>query len=514
MSGKKPKIGKMKKRHILFSAITFIMFLILLEGGIRAYFWIKNRIDVSERSFSEYLGWETAANVSKKQLVKGYGEIIYSTQKYGFRRFGDTKTDKTKLFIIGDSFTAGRTVSDGNTYYGYLKKHNDNIEVFAYGSGGYGSLQEFMILDRYFDEIKPDLVLWQFYSNDFVNNSHELESASLFNNNHMTRPYYENGNIEWLFPEQYGGWADKLVQSSYLLRLFNVRLNILAAEKIGTIEGELSPDHPLFRKAADTTSAIMGLARERIGDAQMVAFSVDREYWTGSTFQDICKKNSIDIISRIPEAIEKAKRSGLKVDGLPYDGHWNSVGHSIAGEIIFRHLSDIGHLHKRDRSIPKSQPKYTDVLRKYRPASDHIVPFGKLNLLSLTPRNSNGFGPIEGPYPEWHMPRKVRWMVAPEASVNLKGESKSDTSYSLYIRVLSKITPQSFKVMLNGATVLEENIDYPNKWNSFNSEPVKLQTGENILKFQASALKRYPNSGRDLYVLLDSLVFQILPMIN
>jgi len=484
------------------------MFLILLEGGIRGYFWIKNKIDVSERTFSEYLGWETAANVSKKHVVKGYGEIIYSTQKYGFRRFGDTKTDKTKLFIIGDSFTVGHTVSDGNTYYDYLKKHDDNIEVFAYGGGGYGSLQEFMTLDRYFDEIGPDIVLWQFCSNDFINNSHELESASLANNNQMTRPYYKNGTIEWLFPEQYGGWADKLVQSSYLLRLFNVRLNILAAEKIGTIEEELSPDHPLFRKAADTTLAIMGLARERIGNAQMVAFSVNRPDWIGSTFRDICKRNSIDFISRIPEAIEKAKRSGLKVDGLPYDGHWNSVGHSIAGEIILRHLSDIGHLHKRDRSIPKSQPKYTDVLRKYRPASDYIIPFGKLNLLSLTPRNSNGFGPIEGPYPEWHMPRKVRWMVAPEASVNLKGESKSDASYSLYIRILSQIAPQSFKVLLNGTSILEKAIDSTNKWHTFNIQRLKLRAGENILKFHASAFKRYSASSRNSYVLFDVMEFK------
>jgi len=263
-------------RYIVFSAVTFIIFLVLMEGGIRGYFWIKNRIDVSERTFSEYLGWEAAANVSKKHAVKGFGEIIYSTQKHGFRRFGDTKTDKTKLFIIGDSFTVGHTVSDGNTYYDYLKKHNDNIEVFAYGGGGYGSLQEFMILDRYFDEIGPDIVLWQFCSNDFINNSHELESASFGNNNQMTRPYYKNGAIEWLFPKQYGGLFDKLVQSSYLLRLFNVRLNILAAEKLHTIEQELSTDHPLFRESAKTTSDIMALVRERIGDIPIVAFSVNQ----------------------------------------------------------------------------------------------------------------------------------------------------------------------------------------------------------------------------------------------
>jgi hypothetical protein len=158
-------------------------------------------------------------------------------------------------------------------------------------------------------------------------------------------------------------------------------------------------------------------------------------------------------------------------------------------------LNKPGYLYKRDRSVPPAP-------------SDNVISVDRLALSKLTFCNSDGFGPLEGPYPKWHMPRKVRWMVAPEASVNLEGEPKSDTSYSLHIKVLSQAVPQSLKVVLNGATILEETIAFSNKWHSFNSERIKLQAGENILKFQASAFKRYPDSGRDLYVLLDSLVFQ------
>lgn len=496
-------MGSMKKRYILFSAVTFILFLFLMEGGTRAFFWVKNKIEVRERNFSQYLGWESVANVSKKHSMKGYGEIIFSTQEYGFRRFGDTKTNKTKVFVIGDSFTFAHSVSDGNTYYRYLEKHNDNVEVFAYGGSGYGSLQEFMILDQYFDEISPDIVLWQFCSNDFINNSHELESISFANNNQMTRPYYRNGSIVWLFPKQYGGWLDKLIQSSYLLRLFNIRLNTLAAEKKESIERKLSPDHPLFRKSAKTTSEIMGFARERIGDIPMLAFLVDASTWMESTIRDICEAHSIDFIRGIPEAVAEAKKSGTIVDGSPYNTHWNGAGHAIAGERILHHLNDKGHLHKRDRSIPESQAAYADVLKKYRPAWDHIIPFEKLDLLRLTPRNSSGFGPIEGPNPARHMPRKVRWMVSPRASVKVGAEVESDKGCYLHIRVLSHAVPQSFKVLLNGNTVLEESID--NKWYELKSRHLMVQDGKNALEFQADNFRRYPNSDMDLYVLFDLL---------
>jgi hypothetical protein len=58
-------------------------------------------------------------------------------------------------------------VSDGDTYYAIIKRKLD-AEVFAYGAGGFGTLQEYMILDRYVDMIHPSLILWQFCLNDFI----------------------------------------------------------------------------------------------------------------------------------------------------------------------------------------------------------------------------------------------------------------------------------------------------------------------------------------------------------
>jgi len=498
---------RMNNRYLLFSVITFCIFFILIEVGLRTFFWVKNRIDVRDRNFQEYLGWETAANLSKTNDVKGYGEITYSTGKYGFRRFGDPETDKIKLFVIGDSFTAGNTVSDGEMYYDYLQHNEDKIEVFAYGGGGYGTLQEFMILDRYFDEIRPDVVLWQFCSNDFINNSYELECGSLFNNNHMTRPYLRNDHIEWLFPEQYGGWVDSLIQSSYLLRICNIRLNIIAAEKRGSIERDLSPENPQFENAAKTTSSILGLARERIGSVPMVSFSVDEPNWVGQTFRDICEKHSIDFIEDVPRAIARAKQSGLVVDGQPYNTHWNGKGHAIAGEIILRHLNENGYLSKWNRSKPGSDSGRDDFLKKYRPPSEGEVPFERISLLDLTHGNSNGFGQVEGPYPEWNMPRKVRWMTSPEASMTLVGDKKGGL-LQIDLRVLSQVVPQSFSILLNDVVVLKESIDSENQWRVLTVHNLKLNAGVNSLRFRASKYKQYGEDSRALYVLFDEMVIE------
>lgn len=330
--------SKLKVRDIVFSPLIFILFLFMMEGGLRAFYFAKNKIIPRERNFSAYLGWENAANISSRRRFKGYGEIQYSTTKWGFRVFGNIDSDKIKIFVIGNSITHGNVVSDGNTYYDYLTKNNNNIELFGYGGGGYGSLQEYMILDKYFDIIKPDIVLWQFSANDIINNNHELECSSFVNNNHMTRPYYKNGQIEYLYPKQNAGWINDITQSSYLLRLLNIRLNILRAEKFGTIEDGLSETHPLFKKSVTTTSEIIGLVRKRIGNNPIVAFSVNKPKWLGDTFSDICSKYAIHYVYGIPEAMKRAKESGIVIDGSPYDSHWNDVGHSITGKIILDYL--------------------------------------------------------------------------------------------------------------------------------------------------------------------------------
>jgi hypothetical protein len=83
----------------------------------------------------------------------------------GFRMFGDLNSGKPRVLVIGDSDTQAIEVSDDNTYYAILKQRLD-IEVFAYGARGYGTLQELMILEKYYDVIKPDLVLWQYSIDD------------------------------------------------------------------------------------------------------------------------------------------------------------------------------------------------------------------------------------------------------------------------------------------------------------------------------------------------------------
>jgi hypothetical protein len=283
-----------------------------------------------------YLGWAQEPFIYSETPVKGYGLIRRTTGKYGFRVFGDPGTKKTKILVLGDSYTEAGNVSDGYTYYETIAKLNPNVEIFSYGEGGYGSVQEYLVLDRYFDEIKPDIIIWQFHYNDLVNNSYELEIRSFKNNNLNWRPYLRDGKIEYLFPYHKKGFLAWLSRYSYVVKNVNMKLDYQKFRELGTIENKITKGDRLFDEAVKTTKDVMALVRKRAGNIPVVAFLGGRwlENWPEDTYANICRDFGMFYIPNMQKVMYDAKGKGIQVDGASFDGHWGMNGHLIAGRLL------------------------------------------------------------------------------------------------------------------------------------------------------------------------------------
>lgn len=329
----------LRGREVVFVALMLASFLVLLEGGMRLSMWVKNLIVPSDRDFSSTLGWETKPYVRSERVVSGYGRVRYSTTKHGFRAFGNVESKKPKLFVVGDSITQAYTVSDGEAYFDHLARGPNGVELFVYGCGGYGTLQEYLIVDRYFDEIKPDALLWQFSGNDIINNDHALESASTLENNQMTRPYLQNGRITLLYPTQQTGGLAFVVQHSTLLRLLNIRLGFLRGDARDSVEVTLTRDDPRFQRAAATTAEIMAMVKKRVGRVPVIAFSADvGGGMYGDALRAVAESHSFTYVDGVAEAIDAARAAGKAVDGSPFNPHWNRTGHEIVGRMLLERL--------------------------------------------------------------------------------------------------------------------------------------------------------------------------------
>jgi hypothetical protein len=245
-----------------------------------------------------------------------------------------------KLLIIGDSFTQATGVSDEHTYYAYLKAPL-GAELFAYGGSGYGSLQEFMVLDKYFDAVKPDLVIWQYAANDFVNNSPEFEIASTLNNNGLRRPYLVNGSIRYILPKNQDRPAREFslryCRVCYVLLTRYDRLNAMV--DVDPVEFKTAPGesaHEMFMQAVAVTDTIMGMVRKRVGSTPIAGFIVSRGSRWGGEYVDeltnISQRYGI-VLFDIESAVLAAENRGRNV--RTEDGsHWNDLGNRLAGQAL------------------------------------------------------------------------------------------------------------------------------------------------------------------------------------
>jgi hypothetical protein len=340
--------------RLALSFTSFCLTLLVLELLVRAYFAIKpaHRPRLAEEVIpagamvrDDELGWKTAENhrfafqTADAAGTKSF--LNYSTQAHGFRHFPPLENrTKPRILVIGDSFTMAAHVSDNETYPFLLSQRLD-ADVFAYGAGGYGSLQEYMILDKYLNLIRPDCVVLQFCSNDFINNNYLLQIQAGPNRMQMRAPYLQpDGSILYAIPQKHRLLYSLANNYSKLLYLVLVRLNNRSTEE-SSVERQIGQQgiaHREFQESKKITSRIIKRMKERCGGTPLFVFCVD-DYPAYSEFlRDVLRANDIPFIPGVAEAVLDAEKQGKCVREA--DGsHWNALGHSLAAQVLADYLS-------------------------------------------------------------------------------------------------------------------------------------------------------------------------------
>ena len=292
------------------------------------------------------LGWRATEYYEEALVEKTQKGVPYSVRRsqkqYGFRQFGDPSSTKIKMLVIGDSFTHATAVSDDRTYHAWLSKLL-NAEVFAYGAGGYGTLQEYLILDRYVDLIKPNIVLWQFCINDFINNDNELELLSRVNNNGWQRPYWLNGTVVHLSPKKSGKelreWINRHSRFLYFIVTRIDKFRAITSDY--TVETDIEAQgfaHTGFVRSVQVTDELMGRVRARVGRIPIIAFSCASVAPYSKALVQIASHHGIEYWDDVADVVLKAGQQGEDV--LSADEHWNEYGHKLIALQLARHLKE------------------------------------------------------------------------------------------------------------------------------------------------------------------------------
>lgn len=350
----------------MLALVSLFITFALCELATRVYQYICCRIpmmgSVTDQSSAEKLhpiarmpnildsrlGWRGTPNY-RYQGEERYPDgsvhpIIVSKSPQGFRAFGAVTTSKPKIFVLGDSFTEALQVSDEQTYYALLGRAL-GCEIFAAGSGGYGSLQEYMLLDQYFDEIHPDLILWQFCYNDFMDNCYNLSMQWKAGSLSLERPYWENGRVVYRMPRRFPWLYGTASQWSRFLYLLSTRLDRLWAPPPGKdllLQAILRQGgaHPTFAESVRTTDQIMGRVADRVRSTPVVVFescTTARAFF--SAIEGIASRHGMRFVKSLPGVLDIAEQNGHRLhssDGV----HWNPEGHLLVADALSRFIEE------------------------------------------------------------------------------------------------------------------------------------------------------------------------------
>ncbi len=167
-----------QRRKILFAVLAGLLTLLgcVLGGEILVRLFWKEAAEegADERSLSyrydAELGWFPVPN-SALEFVGGSRPIRVQHNADGFRDREHGTKDKPRIAFLGDSFVWGYEAEQPERFTEKLQARLPGWEVVNLGVSGYGTDQEWLLLQRWFDRYRPDVVVLVFSDNDVDENT-------------------------------------------------------------------------------------------------------------------------------------------------------------------------------------------------------------------------------------------------------------------------------------------------------------------------------------------------------
>ncbi len=345
---------------------------------------------------------------------EGYSSNVINSQGLRDREHELQKPAGTfRIAVLGDSFSEALQVDQEKTYWSILERElqttpefrSQTVEVINFGVSGFGTIQEWQMLEHYVGDYAPDLVLLAFLpGNDVRNNSRQLEP-----DHRRTFADLRDGKLQLDFsfrddPDEkrfrqftWSFCKDQAIRRSRVVHLLyraldnwrsraashNARnASLTNADEAGIDNAVFAPPGiETWQEAWEITDRVleaMQLESQAMGAKFVVVMlnnSVEVHPDPEVTHELARKIGSADLQEPQRRIIASGQRYGFSVIDLlapmqaiarkdsvffhgfpntqPGTGHWNETGHATAGKLIAQKLTDVMKNTTSDQNTPK-----------------------------------------------------------------------------------------------------------------------------------------------------------------
>lgn len=347
----------------------------------------------------ETLGYRLIPNLSGWYRKEGSSFVTINDDGFhDAERMVEKPSGVFRIAIIGDSFVealqVGREASFANFITGDCEPFGGRrVEVLSFGVSGYGTAQELIMLREKVLRYSPNVVmLVMTTNNDISDNVRELKKAQIpyyvvndgkvmlddsFRNDSgfVARSSSVGGSGTWLENRLRVVQAIREVARKLRARGRHDRVDVEQRGKAAPVEIEVGVDSQVYRPPTDeiwhnawlvTEALILEMRREvEHSGARFVVVTAsngvqvlpdmgqrtqfarmlgsDDLYYPDRRIAEFCHANSISAITLAPMLAEYAAQERVNLHGFDGNlgyGHWNELGHRIAGQIISRRLCE------------------------------------------------------------------------------------------------------------------------------------------------------------------------------
>lgn len=282
----------------------------------------------------------------------GFYSII-KTDEYGFNNISGLYESKIDIGIIGDSFAAGQAVKQKDNIASVLRYYN--LNSISFGRVGIGPLIEYAIFKEYITELKPQVVLWLFYENDFIDLSHELKYNFL--NRYLTDDNFSQGlisrqnEIDSIVKANSVAEIDKIkketkpdtvIQKNYseavlrVFKVYNLRNKLsFGTPRVSEIENITNNFKDIIRKTKKHVSSWGGnFYFVYLPSYKHVS---NKKYYNYEFLKTSMRELNVPLIDVYKESFLKHK-DPLSLFPFRINGHYNEEGYRLVAETIRQKL--------------------------------------------------------------------------------------------------------------------------------------------------------------------------------
>jgi hypothetical protein len=266
----------------------------------------------------------------------------------------EEKTDSIyRILVLGDSFAFGFGVEENETFSIKLEKllnagSRQRYEVINAGVPGYGTVDQLNFLKSRGKDIKPDLVIMQFLSdNDFSENTWPANTWADVKDGWLTVKNDKNHSsniipswreVESFFKNNFHSAKFLSERVGYLL----LKSGLIGDDLKKNLWGEIisGEEEKIFKEAV---VEVFNYTRENSSDfiflfttgQGQVLSDKDPNLFSEDLVRNTMSKNNIQWINvyRIMRMYEEKNSLYYKIDG-----HWNSAGHKFVSEVLLNEL--------------------------------------------------------------------------------------------------------------------------------------------------------------------------------